>query len=271
MRLKILVILLFVALISTQAQIPDFEQHFAGMDATFVIYDAATDVSLIYNPDRANLRLAPCSTFKIPNAAIGLEAGSVADESEIIQWDSELYPYSDLPDVEPFNQWTRDHDLASGMQYSVIWFFTEVAKRTGQEQMQSWLETIAYGNMDSSAWLEPRQFWLTGALQITANEQINFLRGLYSGEYFSERTTEIVKRIILLEETDAYRFYGKTGSCINDGGRSHGWLVGFVEVSEEVYFYALNFRTTDFFNLSQRERITLVKTIFEDAGILPTS
>jgi beta-lactamase class D len=53
---------------------------------------------------------------------------------------------------------------------------------------------------------------------------------------------DIVRGILLQEETDTYRFYGKTGGSYidEDNGIYLGWFVGFVERGEHVYIFALN-------------------------------
>lgn len=248
----------------TSVQPPDFESIFAGYSATFLLYDLQNDTLITYNPTRANIRYAPHSTFKIPNAAIGLEAGSVADEDEIIAWDSEKYPLTNLPDQLPFSEWRKANNLRSGMRYSVVWFYTELALRTGQDTMQQWLDTIDYGNRDISAWMgdgaQPAPFWLRSSLEISANEQLRFLVDFYNGEVgFSERTTAIVKDIIILEETADYRLSGKTGTA----GESLSWLVGYIQRDDNTYFYIMNMAAPG----DVRNR--LVHQTLVAAGLLP--
>jgi len=55
-------------------------------------------------------------------------------------------------------------------------------------------------------------FWLGGELQITPQEQIQFLKRLHSNDLpFSEKTIAIVKDIMIVEQTPDYRIRAKTG------------------------------------------------------------
>lgn len=241
-------------------QYPDFDRLFRGVNGTFVLYDPQNDVTLAYNPERAQQRFAPHSTFKILNAAISLETGAMPDEDFIIEWDQEQYPLTEYPETSPFNEWRQDQNLRTGMQYSVVWFYTEVARRIGEEQMADWVERVGYGNMDTSAWLEPVPFWLGGSLEITSLEQTQFLWRFYNGELgFSERTTDIVRDLIVLEETETYRLSGKTGT----GPDGTGWLVGYLERGDDVYVYALNITPVESAN-----RLELTKQIFIEMGLI---
>jgi beta-lactamase class D len=241
-------------------QYPDFDRLFRGINGTFVMYDPQNDVSVIYNPERAQQRFAPHSTFKILNAAISLETGVMPDADFIIEWDQEQYPLTEFPQSSPYNEWRQDQNLRTGMQYSVVWFYTEVARLIGPEQMAEWVEAVGYGNMDTSAWLDDVPFWLGGSLEITPIEQTQFLWQFYDGQLgFSERTTDIVKDLIVLEETDSYRLSGKTGT----GTDGMGWLVGYLERGDEVYVFALNLNSLD-----GTDRLGLTRQVFMEMGLI---
>src|SRR5256885_11266022 len=119
----------------------EWHSHFdaRAVRGTFVLFEPANDRYLVYNAARADQRFLPASTFKIPNALIGLEVGSIADENEVFRWDRK-------PRVRA--AWERDHTLASGMRESVAWRFQEVARRTGRERMREWIDRLGYGNRD---------------------------------------------------------------------------------------------------------------------------
>lgn len=198
-----------------------------GVDGAFVLFDAARGVTRVVNPDRAAARYVPASTFKIPNTIIGLETGVIPDERFTLRWDG---VQRRVPD------WNRDHDLASAMKHSVVWFYQEVARRIGAERMQAHLDALGYGNRDISGGID--QFWLTGGLRISPHEQIDFLRRLHAGALpCSARSLDIVKRILVLEQTPAYTLRGKTGMEMDERS-STGWLVGYVERGADTYFFA---------------------------------
>src|SRR5271154_5542112 len=87
---------------------PEWQKHFdaQGVRGTFVLLEPASDRYLVLNEARAKEGFIPASTFKIPNALIGLEVGSIADENEVFHWDGK-------PKVR--KSWERDHTLDSGM------------------------------------------------------------------------------------------------------------------------------------------------------------
>jgi len=148
---------------------PDWQKHFdaKGVRGTFVLFEPAKDRYLILNESRARQRFLQASTFKIPNALIGLEVGSITDENEVFRWDGKPKPYA---------AWERDQTLETGMRDSVVWMFQEIARRTGKERMKEWLDRLDYGNKDMTGGID--LFWLQGGLRVSAMEQVDFLRKL---------------------------------------------------------------------------------------------
>src|ERR1051325_1413297 len=83
---------------------PAWQKHFdaKGVRGTFVLLDPAKDAYFVLDESRARQGFLPASTFKIPNALIGLEVGAIADENEVFRWDRK-------PKVRA--AWERDHTL----------------------------------------------------------------------------------------------------------------------------------------------------------------
>ena len=262
MKLFIATFLLGLGLSENQSK-PDLAKHFAGIDGAFVLHDTKNDKYYRHNEKRCAERLSPCSTFKIPNSLIALETGVVKDENFLIKWDSLKTPRQEWWS----STWARDHDLGSAIKYSVVWYYQEVARRVGEENYRQYLRQINYGNQDISGGID--KFWLSSTLKISANEQIEFLKKFYRGELgFSQRTTDIVKSIIVLEQTDQYTLSGKTGAGPRENGKMLGWLVGYVEANNNLYFYALNFDGDDFQAVAAR-RMELAKTLLRELQVLP--
>ncbi len=244
-------------------QPPNFAKHFSGIDGAFVLYDSKQDKYYRHNAKRCAERLSPCSTFKIPNALIALETGVAADESFIIKWDSVKTPRQNLLN----SSWARDHDLRSAMRFSVVWYFQEIARRVGELNYKNYLAKFKYGNQDISGGVD--NFWLASSLKISANEQIEFLKKLYANKLgVTERATNIVKSIIVLEQTEQYKLSGKTGAGPRENGKMVGWLVGYVEAHNNVYFYALNIDGKNFQSVAEK-RLTLTKALLRESKILP--
>jgi len=209
----------------------DFEKYFkeAGVTGGIVIYNLQENNYLIYNEQRVNSAFSPASTFEIMLALIALDTGVIQDEKDVIQWDG---VDRDIP------VWNADHNLQSAINYSVVWFFRELARRIGLETMQKYLKDAEYGNMATGGGID--SFWLTGDLRINPMEQVDFLTRLYKNQLpFSGRSMTIVKKIIFLEQTDDYTLSGKSGWDQNSYPQV-GWFIGYIENDSSVYFIANN-------------------------------
>jgi beta-lactamase class D len=228
------------------------------VEGAFCLYDPEDDRTITYNPDRCGERFLPASTFKVVNALVALETGVVAGPDEAIAWDGVDRGYA---------SWNRDHTLATAMEHSVVWYYQEVARRIGRERMQHYVDLIGYGNQDISGAID--SFWLDGGLRISALEQIELLQRLYEGELpFSERSMDIVREMIVLEEGEGYRLSGKTGWTSRV--ESHiGWFVGYLEVGDRVYFFATNVEreeSSESLGWISRE---ITEQVLREMGLLP--
>ena len=216
---------------SVVAKTVDLTGSFEGLDGCFVLLDVSTGEILRYRRDRCSTRLSPCSTFKIPNALIGLETGVIPDADHVMQWDGKRRSRKVT---------NRDHDLASAVAQSVVWYFQRLAEGVGLERMQKLVNSFDYGNRDLSAGLT--EFWLGSSLEISADEQTEFLRRLHERELpLSRRAMDIVLDLIVLDRRDDVVFRGKTGSCRGEENDPDlGWFVGSVERADGVKVFAVN-------------------------------
>ena len=249
----------------------DISLFFKDIEGTIVLYDSKNNHYFRHNEKRAATRYTPASTFKVPNALIGLEVGSLIDAESLINWDKKKYP--DLGWTEPpFVHWKKDHTLRTAMKYSVIWYYRELAMRVGDERMKNYIAKFEYGNQDISGGLSSKNmfeaFWLNSTLKISADEQIEFLRKFYDGKLpVAKRSTDIVKQIIVLEETPDYKLSGKTGGVGNLNGKALGWFVGYVETKDNTYFFALNMDGENYAAIRDK-RINLTKQILSELGFM---
>ena len=271
MRLVRLACLLLTFLLSigvAEATAQNLNRIFGNTEGAFVLYDLKNKRYVRHNAERCRRRFTPASTFKIPNSLIGLESGVVRDAEFAISWDRQRYPNEGRPNIAPFNHWWRDHTLRSAMKYSVVWYYIEIARQVGALRMQRHIKQFRYGNGDSSGGIE--QFWRNSTLQISADEQVDFLRRFYVGKLsVSRRSTEIVKDIMLLEETATYKLSGKTGAAPSANGGTLAWFVGYLEREGNVYFFALNMDGANY-EAIRDERINLTKRILTQLGYLPS-
>lgn len=241
----------------------DLGRFFQGVDGTFVLLDARASHIIVHNPDRARAGFLPASTYKIPHTLIALETGEATGHSFTMAWDSAVAPRRAWwPAV-----WARDHTLDTALRYSVVWYYQELARRIGPARMQAYLDRFAYGNRILSGGIE--QFWLTGGLRVSPAEQVDFLRRFYFQELgLSERTTRIAKDLLVLEETFTYRLSGKTGwaGLGEESAPQVGWLVGYLERDEQVYFFATNIDINT--SADAAARLAITTSILRDLGLI---
>jgi beta-lactamase class D len=260
-RISSSLLMLFTGLGAAAAETvprPEWQRHFdaRGVKGTFVLYQPALDRYLVLDPARSRQRFSPASTFKIPNALIGLEVGSITDENEVFHWDGR---------PKPLPAWERDHTLATGMRDSVVWMFQEVARRTGKARMREWIDRLEYGNRDLSGGID--LFWLQGGLRVSAVEQVDFLHRLAEGRLpATQRAQRLVREALVVERTRAYTLYAKTGT---EGGRQAiAWWVGWVErMGRPVGYFALNLEPVT--RNTFADRMAIGRTILQEAGVLP--
>ena len=214
----------------------DFKKYYDqyNVDGTFVLYDQSNDKYVCYNPSLINHPFIPASSFKIMNSLIGLESGVISDENFVIPWDSV---------IRQVENWNKDHDLKTAFKNSTVWYYQELARRVGGKQMKYWLDKVNYGNADTSGGID--KFWLTGGLRISPVQQIGFLKRLHDNALpFSQRSMDIVKKIMIAEETPDYTIRGKTGWSSMDN-IDIGWYVGYLETNNNVYYFANCIQSAD--------------------------
>ncbi len=252
-----IIIVFFLLVISSSAQ-KDISKYFEGINGCFVLYDVKEDSYLRFNEQRCDQRFLPASTFKVPNSIIALEEQVIPDEDFVIKWDSI---------DRGWDKWNMDHNLRSGIKYSVVWFYQELARRIGREKYEEYLDSLNYGNKTIGE--KEDYFWLDWSLQISANEQVEFLKKLVKDELpFSQRNIDVVKDIMIVEESDDYIIRAKTGLGDVKDGVYTGWYIGYVETRDNVYVFALNMDEADYEKIKSEVRIDLTKSILKGLNVI---
>lgn len=237
---------------------PDLGRFFdaAGITGTFAMLDVQNDAVTLVHPARALRRHAPASTFKIANSLIALETGAVADVDEVL-------PYGGKP--QPFPQWERDMSMREAIRASNVPVYQEVARRIGLERMRGMLERLGYGNADPGDVVD--RFWLDGPLEISAVEQTRFVAALATNRLsLSNRSQAMVREILLMEEIDGAKLYGKTGWAFYEDKTDLGWFAGWVERDGRIFAFALNMDMTEIEQAGLR--IELAKRMLTALGAL---
>jgi bla regulator protein BlaR1 len=233
--ITLLILIPTIILADAHIQHLNLEPYFENYNGCFVFYDESSKSYLIYNQEKCERRVSPCSTFKIYHALIGLETGILADEHTTYEWDGEKYP---------IQEWNQDHNLRSAIEYSVVWYFQQVAKKVGFIKEKYYLEILEYGNQEIVEVDPP--FWLQSTLKISPIEQVKLLQKFYYEDLpFSSVNIQMVKKAILLSEEKGAKIFGKTGSGTIDGKAVNGWFIGFIENTENVIYFATNIESSD--------------------------
>lgn len=226
----------------------------AGVEGTFVLFNPRNDEIIAVNPARAERRFVPASTFKIANSLIALETGAVSNVDEVL-------PYGGKP--QPFEQWERDMSMREAIAMSNVPVYQAVARRVGRKRMTEMLQRLDYGNGEAGDIID--RFWLDGPLEISAVEQARFLARLANKNLpLSAEAQHAVQEILLLEEKDGARLYGKTGWAFADGGGGLGWFVGWTEKDGKIRSFALNIDMKE--NVQASLRVPLAKQLLEQLG-----
>lgn len=213
----------------------DLNEAFQDIDGCAAIYSPVQKEYLFFNEDMCRQEESPYSTFKIVSALLGLQNGVIVDESSTMGYDGTDYGNS---------EWNRDLTLEEAFQKSCIWYFREVIDSVGNDKMQQELNKLQYGNCDISEWngsnINPMEklngFWLDSSLKISPLEQVEVLAKIFEDQSdYDSGNIEILKKIMLVDESDTQKIYGKTGT----GGNGKAWFVGFSESNGERKFFAI--------------------------------
>jgi len=163
----------------------------------------------------------------------------------VLKWNGHTY---DLPD------WNHDQTLESAFKVSCVWCFQELARRVGAEKYRKYLRKSDYGELREP--FVETTFWLDGSLQISAIEQVSFLKKVYLRTLpFSAPSYETLRQIMLVEQTPAFTIRAKTGWAARVKPQV-GWYVGYVETPKDVWFFATNIEVRDEKDLPLRPNLT---------------
>lgn len=181
-------------------------------------------------PSRCRERFSPCSTFKIPAAAMAFDKG-IIDDRKVFRWDGRDYGREEC---------NRDQTIKSWIADSVVWVTQKLMPEIGLKDSIQYLKNFNYGNCDMSGGID--RAWLSSSLKISAVEQVAFLRKLWLGGLPIKKSAQAGTRELFRIESDGDdRLDGKTGSGTVGQGLKLGWFVGHVRHSGKDYIFALNF------------------------------
>lgn len=233
----------------------ELSNAFHGYEGSFVLYNSRENTWSVYDPDNARKRISPNSTYKIYDALLGLESGVISPESSVISWNGEACP---------FEAWEGDQDLNSAMKNSVNWYFQSIDSQLGSDSIKSFLHTIQYGNQQTGSDMD--LYWTDSSLKISPLEQVELLKKFNENEFhFSPHNISAVKKALQLSSSDAGNFFGKTGTGRIDNRDVNGWFVGYVETSDNTYYFSVNIKADS--NASGSAAAKIAMSVLSDLEI----
>lgn len=233
MRYFPVILLCLLTLSRTYGQ-TDLRQPFLDckVKGSITLYDYNKQQWLYSDSADALKATQPASTFKVINLLIALETGVIKDENQVVPWvgltDTVLYGYR--PDIY------HDMTVKEAFQVSAGWVFIELAKKVGRKRYRTYLKRCHYGNGDLSE--KGADFWNFGNFGISPRNQVEFLVKVFDNKLpFSQRNINILKRVMITEDTDGHVIRSKTGWTRVDGN-DIGWWVGYEVKGTETIFFA---------------------------------
>ncbi|MDI3275886.1 class D beta-lactamase [Pseudomonas sp. AL03] len=224
-------------------------------NGTIVVRDdrGSSGKTYVYNKDRSIVRYTPASTFKIPHTLFALDSGVINDEFQVFKWNGEIN------EIPSHNQ---NQTLRSAMRYSALWVYRGFAKEIGERGAADYLQKINYGNQ--SAAIKVRDYWVNGGLEVSAFEQVEFLRKLYRNELpFKLEHQQLTKDIMVTGAGPDWVIRSKTGL-----GQQVGWWVGWVELPTGPVFFAVNIDTPNRM-ADAHKREAIGREVLKTVGALP--
>ena len=198
----------------------------SNVEGTLLIFDSEQKIRYCYNSSNFNVRYSPASTFKIFNTLVAFETGIIKDSSTSISWDKK---------IRKPEYWNQNLSVKRAFRYSAVWAYQYLARQAGYSSMSKWLKTCKYGNANCEGAID--QFWLNDSLQISVEEQLNFLIQLKENKLpFSEQAIRQTQEIMFEETTSLGNLYAKTGWAGNNT-QDIGWYIGWIENNKKLYYF----------------------------------
>lgn len=232
-----------------------FDEH--KVDGCFTLLNNINGKITVYNMSLDTQRFSPASTFKIVNSLIGLQTGRILNDTMVIKWDG----------VKRRPEWDKDMGMSEAFKVSNVPYYQEVARRIGRDTMQRWIDSIGYGNKNISGPID--SFWLNNHLKISSDEQLGLVKRLYFDQLpFRKSVQEMVKLAMLREDNTAYKLSYKTGLDYDEQGKGQGWVVGWVEENNHVYFFVTYVKAPDAITELINARMNITTGILKELGFL---
>lgn len=227
------------------AGIPEFSWAAAETHLRALLMVDASTGKILHRSGVCGSRFTPCSTFKIPLALMGFDAGILKDAHNPA-WDYDPRVHQASRPEEK-----QRTDPTSFEKNSVIWFSREITGRLGAARFKAYIDRLGYGNRDVSG--NPGRndglthSWLASSLRVSPDEQVALVRHMLAGQLAVSKEAQRLSASILpiFQGSGGWTVHGKTGSGSMTGpdGKSIaskplGWFVGWADKGKRRVVFA---------------------------------
>lgn len=234
------------------------------VDGCFTMLDNATGEITVYNMELDTMRFSPASTFKIVNSLIGLQTGRIINDTMMIKWDGKIRVF---PNGDTIKTWNKDMGMAEAFKASSVPYYQEVARRIGHDTMKLWIDSMGYGNKNIEGPID--SFWLNNHLKISPDEQLGLVKRLYFDQLpFRKSVQQMVRNVMLQEDNTVYKLSYKAGWGFDETKKAIGWLVGWIEENNHVYFFVTFVQAPDATTDINLVRMNITKGILKQLGFM---
>lgn len=204
---------------------------------------------IIEQEGNCSIRHSPCSTFKIAISLMGYNEGILIDETH------PEFPFKEgyIDHFGPFKMdaWRQSQNPTSWIKNSCIWYSQIITEKLGPEKFAKYIKEFLYGNQDITG--DPGKnngltnAWLSSSLQISPQEQIEFLERLVTTKLpVSQKAIDLTSTLFFNETMgNGWKLYAKTGTGFKhnkdeslDLDHQIGWFVGWLTKNERTIFFA---------------------------------
>jgi beta-lactamase class D len=253
-------LILFSCSVNKTNNEPSLKKYFDDnkVDGCFSLLNNANGEITVYNMALDTQRFSPASTFKIVNSLIGLQTGVITNDTMQIKWDGVKRSHED---------WNKDMGMAEAFKVSNVPYYQEVARRIGVDTMKRWMDSVGYGNKNISGPID--SFWLNNKLKISPDEQLGLMKRLYFDQLpFRKSVHQMVRTAMLQEDNTAYKLSYKTGWGFDEANHALGWVVGWIEENNHVYFFVTFIKALDDKADIKTIRLNITKGILTQLGFM---
>lgn len=179
-------------------------------------------------------RVTPASTFKVPLAVMGFDAGILTGPN------APVWPFrKGYPDWGGA-RWRQPTEPIAWMHNSVVWYSQRITERLGEQRLSDYATSFGYGNADFSGDLGKNngleRAWIGSSLKISPREQAVFIARLAGLRLPNREASRHAIELLEVHKSAGWAIRGKTGSAFprlanGELDRAHGWgwYVGWAE------------------------------------------